>query len=58
VLALLARLKRERGLALLFITHDFAAARALAERTALLVDGRLVAIGDTATVLAGAVRAG
>ncbi|WP_146907437.1 ATP-binding cassette domain-containing protein [Arenimonas daejeonensis] len=58
VLALLARLKRERGLALLFITHDFAAARALAERTALLVDGRLVAIGDTATLLAGEVRAG
>jgi peptide/nickel transport system ATP-binding protein len=58
VLALLARLKRERGLALLFITHDFGAARALAERTALLADGRLLAIGDTATVLAGAARAG
>ena len=27
VLALLARIKRERGLALLFITHDFSAAR-------------------------------
>jgi ABC-type glutathione transport system ATPase component len=58
VLALLARLKRERGLALLFITHDFAAARALAERTALMRDGRLAAVGDTATVLAGAARVG
>jgi peptide/nickel transport system ATP-binding protein len=58
VLALLARLKRDRGLALLFITHDFAAARALAEHTALMKDGRLVAIGDTETVLAGAARAG
>jgi peptide/nickel transport system ATP-binding protein len=58
VLALLARLKRERGLALLFITHDFAAARALAERTVLMKDGRLVAAGDTAGMLAGAARAG
>ena len=58
VLALLARLKRERGLALLFITHDFAAARALAERAAWLVDGRVKAVGDTATVLAGMARAG
>ncbi len=58
VLALLARLKSERGLALLFITHDFAAARALAERTVLMKDGRLVAAGDTAEMLAGAARAG
>ncbi len=58
VLALLARLKRERGLALLFITHDFSAARALAERTAVLDAGRLVACGDTATVLAGVAQAG
>lgn len=58
VLALLARLKRERGLALLFITHDHGAARALAERTALLADGRLRAIGETAVVLAGPARAG
>jgi peptide/nickel transport system ATP-binding protein len=58
VLALLARLKRERGLALLFITHDFAAARALAERTVLMKDGRLGGAGDTAGMLAGAARAG
>ncbi len=58
VLALLARLKSERGLALLFITHDFAAARALAERTVLMRDGRLVAAGDTEAVLAGAARVG
>jgi ABC-type glutathione transport system ATPase component len=58
VLALLARLKRERGLALLFITHDFGAARALAERTAVIADGRITATGDTAEVLPGAPRAG
>jgi ABC-type glutathione transport system ATPase component len=58
VLALLARLKRQRGLALLFITHDFGAARALAERTAVIADGRITACGPTAQVLAGAARAG
>ena len=51
VLALLARLKRERGLALLFITHDLAAARALAETIAVMDGGRIVEQGDTATVL-------
>jgi ABC-type glutathione transport system ATPase component len=54
VLALLARLKRERGLALLFITHDFGAARALAERTAVIAGGRLQACGATAEVLGAA----
>ena len=58
VLALLAKLKRERGLALLFITHDWQAARALAERCAVLADGRLVALGPTAEVLAGGRAAG
>lgn len=41
-IALLARLKRERGLALLFITHDFAAASALADRVAVMRRGQLV----------------
>jgi len=58
ILALLARLKRERGLALLFITHDFGAARALAERTAVITDGRITACGSTADLLPGAPRAG
>ncbi|PZO09812.1 MAG: glutathione ABC transporter ATP-binding protein [Lysobacteraceae bacterium] len=58
VLALLQRLKRQRGLAMLFITHDFGAARALAERTAVIVDGRITACGPTADILASAARAG
>ena len=53
VLALLDRLKRERGLALLFVTHDPAAARALADRTARLDGGRNVACGETAEILSG-----
>ncbi|RDZ26389.1 dipeptide ABC transporter ATP-binding protein [Lysobacter silvisoli] len=51
VLALLARLKRERGLALLFVTHDLAAAAAVAERIAVLEAGRIVETGATAQVL-------
>ena len=51
VLDLLAKLKRERGLALLFVTHDLAAAAAVAERIAVLEAGRIVETGLTAEVL-------
>ncbi|WP_064746047.1 dipeptide ABC transporter ATP-binding protein [Lysobacter antibioticus] len=51
ILALLARLKRERGLALLFVTHDLSAAAAVAERIAVLEAGRIVETGPTAQVL-------
>ena len=51
ILALLARLKRERGLALLFVTHDLAAAAAVAERIAVLEAGRIVEQGPTGDVL-------
>ncbi len=43
ILALLGQLRRERGLALLFITHDLDAARALGDRVLVLADGRLQA---------------
>ena len=51
ILMLLARLKRERGLALLFVTHDLNAAAAVAERIAVLEAGRIVETGSTAAVL-------
>ncbi|MDQ3511133.1 MAG: ABC transporter ATP-binding protein, partial [Pseudomonadota bacterium] len=52
ILALLVQLKRQRGLALLFVTHDLAAAAAVAERIAVMEAGRIVETGITAEVLA------
>jgi len=51
ILQLLARLKIERGLALLFITHDLDAARALADRIAVMQDGQIVETGAAGDVL-------
>jgi peptide/nickel transport system ATP-binding protein len=52
ILQLLADLKRERGLALLFITHDLAGAALLADRIAVMEDGRVVETGAIGDVLA------
>jgi len=52
VLNLLAELKRERGLAILLITHDLASARYLADRILVLFRGRVVEAGPSATVTA------
>jgi ABC-type glutathione transport system ATPase component len=51
ILMLLATLKRDRGLALLFVTHDLSAAAAVAERIAVLEAGKIVEIGDADDVL-------
>ena len=51
ILALLVALKRGRGLALLFVTHDLSAAASVAERIAVLEAGKIVEIGDAADVL-------
>ena len=51
ILSLLDRLKRERRLALLFITHDMAAAAALAERVAVMHAGHVVEQGLLSVVL-------
>ncbi len=52
VLNLLAQLKRERGLAILLITHDLASARYLADRILVLYRGRLVEDGPSEQVVA------
>ena len=51
ILELLSRLKKERGVSLLFITHDLVAAAAVAERIAVLENGTVVENGYTEDVL-------
>ena len=48
VLDLLDRLRRERGLSLLFISHDLHAVRRVADRVLLLRAGRVDVVADTA----------
>lgn len=52
VLELLNELKRDRGTTYLFVSHDLAVVRALADRVAVLYQGRLCEIGPAAEVYA------
>ncbi|MGL4526653.1 MAG: oligopeptide/dipeptide ABC transporter ATP-binding protein [Aestuariivirga sp.] len=52
ILALLQRLKSERGIAMLFISHDLAVVRMLADRVAVLFRGDGVETGTCAQVFA------
>lgn len=51
-LNLLGGLRRRLGMAMLFVTHNLAAARIIADRIAVLKDGKLVEEGDPDTLLA------
>lgn len=51
VLDLLGRIRRERGLTLLFIGHDLEAVGAVSERIAVMKDGRVVEINAADAVL-------
>ena len=50
VLELLARLIEDRGLTLLFVTHDLSVVRGLCDRVAVLNRGELVEHGPTERV--------
>jgi len=52
ILALLNDLRRERGLAIIFITHDFGVVAQLCDRVAVMYAGRIVETGETGNVLA------
>ena len=48
VMAILAELRRDFGLALLFITHDLELAAAVCDRTAVMYAGQVVEVRDSA----------
>ena len=51
ILALLDDLRRERGLAIIFITHDFGVVAQLCDRVAVMYGGRIVEEGPTRAIL-------
>jgi len=50
ILELLARLRDERGMAILFITHDLGVVAELADRVAVMMHGAIVEEGEVLTV--------
>ena len=53
VLNLLGRIRRELGMAMLFVTHDLGAARVVADRIAVMYLGRIVEVGPSDEVVTG-----
>jgi peptide/nickel transport system ATP-binding protein len=51
ILALLAELKRERGMAMVLITHDFGAVAGVADRVAVMRAGRIVELDTVGAVM-------
>jgi peptide/nickel transport system ATP-binding protein len=52
VLNLLGRIRRQLGMAMLFVTHDLGAARVVADRVAVMYLGRIVEIGPAEEIVA------
>jgi len=52
ILELLAKLKRERGMSMLFITHDLGIVRRFADRVCVMKDGEIVERGATGEIFA------
>jgi len=52
ILELMASIQREKGLAMLFITHDLGIVRAIADRCCVMQKGKIVETGPTAEIFA------
>ncbi len=50
ILKLLAALKRDKGMSMLFITHDLGIVRKIADRVCVMTRGRIVEAGPTAEI--------
>ena len=50
VISILDRLRRERGLGMLFITHDLDLAASICDRTAVMYAGRIMEVGRASSV--------
>jgi peptide/nickel transport system ATP-binding protein len=51
IVELLAGLQRDLGLSMLFVTHNLPLVRSVADRVAVMADGRIVEVGTTVAVL-------
>jgi len=51
IVELLAKLQRELGLAMLFVTHNLPLVRSIAQRVAVMNQGRIVELGDVDRIL-------
>jgi peptide/nickel transport system ATP-binding protein len=51
IVDLLADLRRDLGLSMLFVTHNLPLVRSIAQRTAVMAEGRIVELGSTVQVL-------
>ena len=51
ILKLFQDLRREKGLALVFITHDFGVISQICDKVAVMYAGKVVEIGPTAKIL-------
>jgi peptide/nickel transport system ATP-binding protein len=56
VLNLIGQLRRDLGVAVIFVTHDLAAARVVADRIAVMYLGRIVEIGESEEICAAPVH--